>query len=80
MPVIREIVLNGQTNEAPYELSFLAGNVLYVYGAPYSVCQKCLWLDKKCGRTGRKAMNYIKKRADYCLKYDGGKNNDCSRN
>jgi len=69
---IREIVLNGQTNEAPYELSFLAGNVLYVYGAPYSVCQKCLSIDKKCGRTGKRAMNFIKKLANYCIAYENG--------
>ena len=73
MPVIREIVLNGQTNQSPYELTFNCPKATYVYGASYSVCQKCLWIDKKCGYSGKKAMNWIKTKADYCLKYEGDK-------
>jgi len=72
MGQIREIVLNGQTNEAPFELTFQTPNALYVYGASYSVCQKCLWIDKKCGYSGKKAMNFIKKLADYCIAYENG--------
>ena len=69
---IREIVLNGQTNQAPFELTFLAGNVHYVYGASYGVCQKCLAIDKRCKYSGKKAMNFIKKLADYCIAYENG--------
>ena len=72
MPVIREIVLNGQTNEAPYELTFNCPNATYVYGASYGVCQKCLSIDKRCKYSGKKAMNFIKKLADYCIAYENG--------
>ena len=69
---IREIVLNGQTNEAPYELTFNCPNATYVYGASYGVCQKCLSIDKRCKHSGKKAMNFIKKLANYCIAYENG--------
>ena len=73
MAGIKEIALTGHTNASPYEVFFRANGASYTYGASYDVCQKCLFIDKKCKRTGKKAMAFIKKRANYCLKY-GGKN------
>ena len=70
---IKEIALTGHTNASPYEVFFRANGVSYTYGASYDVCQKCLWIDEKCGHSGGKALNYIKRRADYCLKFKGGR-------
>ena len=68
---IRKIVVSGKTNSAPYEIDFQIGSVGYIYGASYDICRKCLFIDKKCGYSGERALNYIKIRADYCLKYGG---------
>ena len=65
------IVIMGHTTSTPREVFFWANGASYTYGASYDVCQKCLFIDKKCKRTGKKAMAFIKKRANYCLKYGG---------
>ena len=69
MAGIKEIALTGNTNCAPYEVFFRANGASYTYGASYDICQKCLFIDKKCKRTGKKAMAYIKRHCDYILKY-----------
>ena len=64
-----DIKLVGHTTSTPREVFFWANGVSYTYGASYDVCQKCLWIDEKCGHSGGKVLNYILKRADYCLKF-----------
>jgi len=65
------IVIVGHTTSTPREVFFRANGASYTYGASYDICQKCLFIDKKCKRTGKKAMAFIQKRANYCLKYGG---------
>ena len=65
------IVIVGHTTSTPREIFFRANGASYTYGASYDICQKCLFIDKKCKRTGKKAMAFIQKRANYCLKYGG---------
>ena len=63
------IVIVGNTTSAPYEIDIKIDNVLYTYGADYAIIQKCLFIDKQCRRSGKRALNFIKKASDYCLKF-----------
>jgi len=64
----REIVLTGHTLSAPYEVDFTIGNIIYIYGACYNKIRKCLFIDRKSKFSGKKALNFIKRIADYCIK------------
>ena len=65
----KNIVIVGNTTSVPYEVDIRIDNVLYIYGADYKIIQKCLFIDKRCRRSGKKALNFIKKTSDYCLKF-----------
>jgi len=69
----REIVLTGHTLSAPYEVSFTTNDSIYVYGANFKIIQACIYIDKKCKNTGKKALAFIKDKAEYCLKYKDSK-------
>ena len=60
------IVVTGRTTSSPYEIDFAIGKTFYIYGADYGLIQKCLFISRK---SVWKALNYIQKRADYCLKF-----------
>jgi len=52
------IVIVGHTTSTPREVFFRANGASYTYGASYDICQKCLFIDKKCKKNGQKGNGF----------------------